>query len=445
MPARIAGTEVYVWTLSKMLVNRSIEVNIVIPNYNNTTSEVYNVDGLEVYKYAEPSVIDRQLRMGFRRPDGLPNFIKYLEDKQPDIVHFHEIAGSNGISIHHVVAAKSMGCKVLMTFHLANYSCKAATLMYKDKELCDGLIDVARCSECMITISSSPAVAKPVSMFANLLYAFGIDPTRYHSKIATALGYPFIIERLRKQLFTLADTADKLVVLTHWYKRILTDNQIDENKVMLIKQGLPIPVKPTPDRVKSPNEVCRFIFVGRISSFKGVSQILDAIEKVNSSKFQVDFYGSDPHDDYATKCKQRMQEITNVRWMGKLEPGEVVNTMKQYDVLILASTFSEMSPLVIQEAFAAKIPVLASNVYGNLEQVQDGINGWLFKFKDSDSLAEMLKYLIEKPAIIDQAKNNICSTRMFDDVVNDYLKVYNELMKNTNQQTALVGEASRNG
>lgn len=48
----------------------------------------------------------------------------------------------------------------------------------------------------------------------------------------------------------------------------------------------------------------------------------------------------------------------------------------------LCSTFSEMSPLVIQEAFAARLPVIASNVYGNAEQITHGENGLLFNFND---------------------------------------------------------------
>jgi glycosyltransferase involved in cell wall biosynthesis len=428
MPTRTAGTEVYVWALSKELQKRSIDVKIVIPNYNNPASEIYHFEGLEVYKYGEPSVIDRPLRMGFRKPDGLPNFINYLKEQRPDIVHFHELAGSNGISIHHVVAAKALGCKVAMTFHLANYSCKAATLMYKDKELCDGLIDVSRCSECMLTISSSPSVAKPLSMIGNLLYALGIDPTRYHSKAATALGYPFIIKRLREQLFTLAETADKLVVLTDWYRRILLANQVDEKKLKLIKQGLPVSSPIAANHSPNNNELCKLIFVGRISSFKGIDLILDAIQKVNSPRLQVDFYGSDPNDHYANQCKERMLKVPNVNWMGRLEPGEVVNTMKSYDALILASTFSEMSPLVIQEAFTAKIPVIASNVYGNLEQIEEGVNGWLFQFKNSDNLAEKLTLLIENPERIEEVKKNIRSARLFKEVADEYVALYDELM-----------------
>jgi glycosyltransferase involved in cell wall biosynthesis len=66
-----------------------------------------------------------------------------------------------------------------------------------------------------------------------------------------------------------------------------------------------------------------------------------------------------------------------------------------------------MSPLVIKEAFAAGIPVLASNVYGNAEQINDGKNGWLFKFNDSDALKTKLQQLIDDPFLVEIAQKNL--------------------------------------
>ena len=89
LPQQTAGTEVYTWALSKQLQKQNIDVKVVVPNYNKNSSEDYFYDGLAVHQYSEPSVVDRSLTMGFRSADGLPNFIAYLQQNQPDIVHFH--------------------------------------------------------------------------------------------------------------------------------------------------------------------------------------------------------------------------------------------------------------------------------------------------------------------------------------------------------------------
>ena len=134
LPGQTAGTEVYTWALSKQLQQRGCIVEVIIPHYGQQDSVRYEYDGLKVFQYAEPSIVDRSLIMGIRKPEGLVAFESYLKQEMPDVVHFHEIAGSNGITLHHVAAAKRLGAKVLMTFHLAGYTCKTGTLVYKEKK-----------------------------------------------------------------------------------------------------------------------------------------------------------------------------------------------------------------------------------------------------------------------------------------------------------------------
>ena len=79
LPQQTAGTEVYTWALGKHLQNHGIDVKVVIPHYGERESYSYIYDGLFVYQYAETSVVDRSLILGFRFPDGLINFEKYDE------------------------------------------------------------------------------------------------------------------------------------------------------------------------------------------------------------------------------------------------------------------------------------------------------------------------------------------------------------------------------
>ena len=71
LPSQNAGIEVYGWSLAKKLNENGLDVKIVIPNYNQVVSAVYNYDGIQVHQYPEPSIVDRSLIMGFRQPDGL--------------------------------------------------------------------------------------------------------------------------------------------------------------------------------------------------------------------------------------------------------------------------------------------------------------------------------------------------------------------------------------
>ncbi len=386
LPEQTAGTEVYTLALCKGLQQQNITAEVAVPNYGKKETGHYEYDGIRVHRFAEPSIVDRDLQMGFTIAEGVTHFKKLVETLRPDIVHFHELAGSNGLALPHLESVKSTGVKIVVTFHLPNHSCKAKTLMYKGDVLCDGVINESRCSECMLSNQLPSPVLKPVLTSANILYRLGINLSHFNSRGATALSYPFLIRRLKNELIALEENCDKLVVLANWYRDILINNGIKEKNIALIKQGLTRgePAREVPVKMRGAKNL-KLIFVGRISHFKGVHLILDALSLLDEKGITVDVYGAG-EDEYAEHCIERMNTMEQANFKGVLEPSLVVKTMQEYDVLVLPSTFSEMSPLVIQEAFAAGIPVLASNVYGNAEQIKDGVNGWLFKMNDSNDL-----------------------------------------------------------
>jgi glycosyltransferase involved in cell wall biosynthesis len=430
LPGHTAGTEVYTWALCKGLQQEGIESEVAIPGYGMDATVTHYYDGIAVHEYAEPSTVDRNLQMGFTLPEGLNYFTELVKKINPDIVHFHELAGSNGFTVSHIEAVAALQFKTMMTFHLASYTCKAKTLLYKDKAFCDGVIDEYKCSECMIATHSSKLIAWPLSVYSKFHFLAGINLSRYPSKLATALGYPFIIKKLREDFYRLDNSCNKLVVLTDWYKKILIANGIAEEKIFLNKQGLVQQQLNEATLMRKPSVALKLVFVGRISHFKGVHLILEALKGMNENKVSLDVYGPEPEDDYAESCKKIMDSMKQVSFKGKLEPDQVVHTMAQYDALVLASTFSEMSPLVIQEAFAAGIPVIASNVYGNAEQVKNGINGWLFKFNDAVDLQKKIETIIANPEILKEAKANIPVPvpRKFENVVDEYIQLYKSMV-----------------
>ena len=66
------------------------------------------------------------------------------------------------------------------------------------------------------------------------------------------------------------------------------------------------------------------------------------------------------------------------------------------DVLVVPSMWIENAPFIIREAFAAGVPVIASNLGGMAEMVKDGVDGLLFPPGDAVSLGGCLRRLIEE-------------------------------------------------
>ncbi len=429
LPQQTAGTEVYTWALCKQLQQKGVDVEIVIPHAGEQLSVSYEYDGLQVFQYAEPSVVDRSLIMGFRKPDGLQIFETYIKNINPSIVHFHELAGSNGITLHHIMASKNAGAKVVMTFHLAGNTCKTGNLLYKEQVLCDGLIRLQKCSSCYLHAKGNRALNALLLPVSSLFNELGIDTTKWNSKTGTALGTVHLIERLKKNFETLVQHCDKLVVLTDWYKKILLLNGVPAEKIFYVPQGLPFELSlPTVVDKREKTVPLRLVSLGRINPFKGLHLLIEAIEQLDYEKIELDIYGNSDDEVYETGLRKRTKKQTNIHWKGKLPQAAVVSTMQQYDALCLCSTFSEMSPLVIQEAFAAGIPIIASNVYGNAEQIAHEVNGLLFQFKSVESLKTQLERLLNEPALLVKLNSNIKAPKGFKEIGDAYTELYESLL-----------------
>jgi glycosyltransferase involved in cell wall biosynthesis len=430
LPQHTAGTEVYTWALSKQLQQHGVDVKILIPLFGGSTSLNYKYDGLNIYCYSERSVVDRSLVMGFRSPDGIVNFNSFLRKEKPDFVHFHELTNSNGIGIEHVKSAKDIGAKVIMTFHLGGYSCKTGTLISPDMKLCEGLIDSRICGSCYLKHRGLNWMSLPTIQLSRLTKSCGIDFRKLNHPLGTLLGTAIIIDKVKKDLFQLVNLCDQVVCLTNWYEEILIKNGIDASKISVIRQGLPLGSSSTNSSIALQTDIkpLKLMFLGRISAFKGLHLLIEALMGLEQDAIELSIFGNSEVGDYESNLRKKTLGMSNIHWLGKLNQSEVINTMVKHDILCLCSTFSEMSPLVIQEAKAAGIPVLASNVYGNAEQIRDGIDGLLFDFNNVESLQTQIKRLIKDKNLTQQLKSNISAPRSFEEVGKEYIRLYNKVL-----------------
>lgn len=426
LPHHVAGTEVYTWALAKSLQRRGYLVRLVIPNYNQDEDDEYEYDGLVVIRYAEPDVADRALITGKRAPVGIEAFKRVIQEIKPDIVHVHEFAGSNGIGIFHLRVLKNLGVKIIFSMHLARYSCFSTTLRYKGQEHCSGKIDVEKCSRCALN-------KLPISKFtrsllyntSKTLYKLNIDTGKLNTSMGTAFSYPFIIANLRKVLHEIAGLSETIITLSEWYKKVLLENGVPGHKITLIKQALPYPAEVPIERYKGSKSI-KLIFIGRINALKGLHILLDAIKDLPKDEIVLDIFGAPNDQEYYDYLQASTASYFNIRWKGSLQQADVVNTIAQYDALVLPSAVAEMAPLVIQEAFAAGVPVIGSDVDGIQEYVQEGVNGLLFKFNSITSLRELLRKIISNPETIYFMRNKMPSPPNFEGVVDQTLRVYEQ-------------------
>lgn len=430
LPDQIGGTEIYTFALAKQLRQNGFDVQILIPNYTKSHDETYIYKDILVYKYAEPSISNRKRITGNVAPLGISAFKSYLERVKPDIIHFQEIAGGTGITTYHLQIAKSVGIKTITTFHVAAYTCMTSTMMYKNRIPCDGKINLKKCSLCYLTQSSAVGLAQPIQIISNFLSTLGLNPLSINNKIGTLVGVNQLVINRKNRFLNITENSDKIIALSNWYKEVLVLNGIKPSKLKYISQGL------TQDySVNSSDNITNYftkkplkiMFLGRLTRYKGIHTILDAISVLNPDDFILNIYGDFTQDRFGRWLKKKSSKLENVNWHGKLSNDHVIEVMKKHDLLCTCSTIAEMSPLVIQEAFAANLPVIASNVSGNNEQITHNYNGLLFKKNDYKSLALQIIRCFNEPGLLPSIKSNMRPPKSFKVIAEEHIDLYKSL------------------
>ena len=104
-----------------------------------------------------------------------------------------------------------------------------------------------------------------------------------------------------------------------------------------------------------------------------------------------------------------------------------------------ALVWPENAPLVIQEAFLAGVPVVASRIGGIPEMVADGRNGLLFAAGDVDDLARTLTRLLDEPGLLDALRAGIPAVRSIEEDVRFARSLYQHLQPQSTQRTQSQG------
>lgn len=125
----------------------------------------------------------------------------------------------------------------------------------------------------------------------------------------------------------------------------------------------------------------KFVFISQLYKTKGVDEILE-VSNVLDYTYTVDLYGP-LKDEYTQKYFDEFK----ANYKGSLKPDEVLKTLSNYDVLILASYYpGEGYPGVIIEALSLGKPVIVTD----LESIKEMVNESCAKFVKAKSSQEIL-------------------------------------------------------
>lgn len=421
-PASVGGTETYVNALAVFLKARGHTIIILKPGEKDQPA--YSYSDIEVMHFYPGKDFSKKMYLGLQ-PPGLMDFEEKLAGIKPDVVHFHSLTGPSGITVFHVQKARLFTSRVYFTFHLPHLTCATSTFRYLKKHVCQGVADPQMCSACVLVHKGWPEpAAKVAAAISNTLEKSHISVLG-NNPVLTALGSAEWIGVRKRQLRQLTEWCDRVICLSSWFYQVLLKNGVPSEKIALIEQGLLMNVENLVAKSRRPVAALhpiRLVFLGRLHPIKGLPLLLSVIQQFNETEYLLDLYGP-LEEDYREQLAAVINK-KNIHYKGMLPHASVLTVLAQYDAMIVPSTVTEMAPLVLQEAFAAGIPAIASDVEGNAAFVKPGINGWLFKSGSRESLRETLDWLLDHREQLDDIGETISVVRNINDIGQEHLQLY---------------------
>jgi len=221
----------------------------------------------------------------------------------------------------------------------------------------------------------------------------------------------------------LIDTRSKLITVSHATADRLRDVRWIKQKPIVIYNGIPdislANINNTP--------VFRILSVGYFDNNKNQSLLIKAVHEIKSrgiSEFQVDFLGKETELHGLELCKNIVLEYElekNVKFHGFM--GNITDWYLKCDVYVLTSKLEGL-PVSIIEAMRSAKPIIATNVGGIKELVDNNKNGYLIDSNNSEVLAEKLNYLMmNKKVCSDLGRNSRLRYEKYfmqENMVNEY-------------------------
>ena len=279
-----------------------------------------------------------------------------IAEHAPDIIHAHNIFPLITASLYD--AARDLGVPVVQTLHNYRNICASALLMR------DGRI----CEDC---IGASPYQAVLHRCYRN-----------------SALG-SFALARMiahHRDKGTWSQSVDRFIALSEFSKSRFVASGFPADRI-IVKPNSPgalFAAKP------EPQERSGALYVGRLSSEKGIAALL-RLWKRDWPRLRV--VGDGPDAPVLDEAVRDGRAIA----LGPLEPEAIAGEMRRAALCIIPSRCYENFPMVLGEAFASGLPVLASNIGALGELVQQDRTGAQFDPFDPNSMIRTIDAAFTDP------------------------------------------------
>lgn len=182
-------------------------------------------------------------------------------------------------------------------------------------------------------------------------------------------------------------------------------------------------------------KIFKILFVGRLDKVKGVDILIKSVKNIEQElknrNVRISLVGYGYEEEKFRSLASSLALDNLIEFKGKLLGKNLLKEYATADLFILPSR-SEGQPLTLLEAWAAKLPVIVTNVGDNELFVKNSINGWIIPPQDVNALSKKILEAVKNPRLEEFGTAGFDLVKekySWDNAANKTYEVYKQVLK----------------
>ena len=435
-PESRAGVEVVTLGLAKELMARGHEPRVFAAKRSLPGGirpygvEDYEYDGVPVRRVGRPEEgPSRPYRLNYENAEMAERAREHALEVGPDVVHAMHL---QGLSASVLAAFKDLGLPVVFTAADFWTVCPVVDLRRHDGALCEGP-EVAHCVRCIAARNPDPRVRARANLPGAVVGAAARLSQTPLARLSGSLRQVGDVRQRPTSIRAHMEHVDHVLAYTRLTRNLLAQNGVGAGKTSVSHYGVDVSsiVNDPGARGGRPSAALRVGFVGTVAPHKGPDLLVRAFRELPGDlNATLGIHGGTGEDEtFARELRSLAGGDGRIRFPGAFSREEVGRVLAEIDVLAVPSRWYENAPGVVFEAFAARVPVVATDLGGLSEFVRHGENGLLFRLDDVEDLALQLRRLVEEPGLLEELRRGIGPVKTIGGYAGELEELYASLKK----------------
>ena len=411
-PESGAGVELVTLGLAKELRARGHETFVLAAKRSLPggirphETEDYEHEGVPVRRVGRPEEgPSRPYRLNYENGEMAERAREYAGEVRPDVVHAMHL---QGLSASVVPAFKGLGLPVVFTAADFWTVCPVVDLRRHDGAMCRGP-ETHHCVRCIASRNPEPRINRRADLPGAAVRAAALLSRPPLARFSGALRQVADVRERPARIRKGMEGVDRVLAYTRLTEDLLGRNGIGKDKTIVSPYGIDAARLREAGEARRPSDTLRVGFVGTLAPHKGPDLLVRAFRTLPhdlEATLRV-HGGGGGYEGYAEGLRRLAAGDERMGFAGAFAKEDLGRVLGGMDVLVVPSRWYENAPGVIFEAFAAGLPVVATELGGMSEFVQPGENGLLFPLNDVGELAERLRRLAEEPDLLQKLRNGV--------------------------------------